>query len=213
MAKKSLEERIERLEAAHQIQNLMSRYAYLHTAGRHDEIVALYAQKTPGVRIDLLDWGVYEGTEGIRRLARVYKFLERERIGELHMRTFTTTVIEVAGDGKTAKGLWIAPGLETVPLGGGKGQAFWAWVKFAVDFVKEDGEWKFWHVNVYGIFMTPYEKSWAETTPAPTPSMQQDELKPDRPSTHRWAYSPTGKQELVPAPPEPYETFDEKTAY
>ena len=87
------------------------------------------------------------------------------------------------------------------------------WAKFAVDFAKEDGKWKFWHVNVYGIFMTPYEKSWVKTTPPPTPPMKQNELKPDRLSTHRWAYSPTSKQELVPAPPEPYETFDEKTAY
>lgn len=210
MAAKSLEDRLERLEDAHEIENLMGRYAFLHTAGRHEEVAELYAQRKPGVRVDMLGWGVYEGTEGVRRFARVFQFLEGDGKGQLHMHPMTTPVIEVAGDGQTAKGVWITPGLNTVIAE--KAQAFWSWCKYGVDFVKEDGQWKLWHVHVYGIFMTPYEQSWAETTPPPPPSME-GELKPDRPSPHLWMYSPTAVTELEPAPPESYETFDEETAY
>ena len=68
MATKSLEERIQRLEDIHEIQNLMSRYEYLHTARLQEELAELFATKTPGVRAEIANWGVYEGSEGVRRL-------------------------------------------------------------------------------------------------------------------------------------------------
>lgn len=60
--------------------------------------------------------------------------------------------------------------------------------------------------------MTPYEKSWAEAPPSTSrPWIVPDELKPDRPTTYLWEYSPDRKTENVPAPPEPYETWDGKS--
>jgi len=212
MTKKSLEERIQRLEDIHEIQNLMGRYEYLHTAGLHEETAELFAKKTPGVKADLPGWGVYEGAEGIQRIyVRVHKYMEGDRIGQMYMHPLTTPVIEVAGDGKTAKGVWISPGHETAP-DKDKLKAYWSWCKYGVDFVKEDGKWKFWHVQVYGIFYASYEKSWVEAPEAPSAAMP-DELKGDRPNPHLWMYSPTAVTENIPAPPEPYETFDQKTAY
>ena len=213
MAEKSLEERIERLEAVHEIQNLMSKYEYFHTAGWHDETAAMFATKTPGVRADIVDWGLYEGIESVKRLySKVHKYVEGDRVGCMSVLPISTPVIEVAGDGKTAKGLWIHTGSVTFPVEG-KPQAHWAWVKYAVDFVKEDGKWKFWHFHVYALLHTPYEKSWAEAfDELPFPPFP-DELKSDRPSTYWWTYSPDAVTENVPAPPEPYETFDEATAY
>lgn len=214
MTKKSLEERIQRLEDIHEIQNLFSRYEYFHTADMQEETVELYAKKTPGVSAEIANWGVYEGVEGIKRL-----FLglhrqggEKARIGGMHMHTLTTPVIEVAGDGKTAKAVWISPGHESGRMGGEKLQASWAWLRYGVDFVKEDGKWKIWHSHVYPIFMTPYDKSWVEVPPSTSrPWTVPDELKPDRPTTYLWEYSPTRTYENVPAPPEPYETWDGKS--
>lgn len=214
MAPKSLEERIQRLEDIHEIQNLMSRYSYLHTAGMHSETVDLFAQNTPGTRAELPEWGVYEGIEGIRRLyPGLHNYFEGDRIGQMHQHTLTTPVIEVAGDGKTAKAVWISPGHETGPFKDGKLKAYWAWCKYGCDFVKEDGKWKIWHLHVYGIFFTPYDQSWVETGPPAMPMSVPEELKSDRPNTYMWTYTPTGRCELVPVPPEPYETFDEGTAY
>ena len=48
MTAKSLEERIERLEAVHEIQNLMSRYSYFLSAGMQEETAELWAKNAPG---------------------------------------------------------------------------------------------------------------------------------------------------------------------
>ena len=99
MAEKSLEERIERLEAVHEIQNVMGRYSYLHTAGMQEETVELWAKKTHGVVANVPSFGLYEGFEGIKRLyVGAHNCFEGDRIGQMHMHTLTTPVIEVAGD-------------------------------------------------------------------------------------------------------------------
>ena len=213
MAAKSLEERVQRLEDIHAIQNVMGKYAYFHTAGLHKETAELFALKTPGVRAEIDNWGVYEGPEGIQRLyVEVHNYIEGDRIGRMHMHALTTPVIEVAGDGKTAKAVWISPGHATGPFEG-ELKAYWAWLKYGGDFVKEDGAWKIWHLHMYAIFLTPYDKSWVEATIPSSAAHIPDELKADRAPTYWWTYSPTAVTENVPAPPEPYETFDEETAY
>jgi len=215
----SLEERIKRIEAVHEIQNLMSKYEYYHTAGRHQETADMFALNTPGVRAEIANWGVYEGKEGVQRvMVGVHSDADKEPRGFLHIHTLTTPVIEVARDCKTAKGIWISPGIETT-ITEDKKTSNWAWEKYGVDFVVENGEWKFWHFHaVFGFFYTPYHKSWIENTDKPdwynVASLLPPELKPDRPSTHPiWLYNPTAVTELVPIPPEPYETWDEATAY
>ncbi len=51
--------------------------------------------ETPGVRVEISPLGRWEGLEGINRaMVKFHKFI-------------TTPVIEVAGDGKTAKGVWM----------------------------------------------------------------------------------------------------------
>ena len=213
MAEKSLEERIQRLEAVNEIQNLMSRYEYLHTAGLHEKTAEMFAKKAPGVKATFPAWGVYEGTESIRRaFVGVHSFQDGDRIGKMRMHTLTTPVIEVAGDGKTAKGVWISPGHETMPDKSGELKAYWAWAKYGCDFVKEDGKWKFWHIQIYGIFFNPYDQSWVESGPPALVDIP-NELMGDRPNTYFWMYSPDVATENVPAPPEPYETFDETFSY
>jgi len=215
VVKESLEKRIQYLEDIHEIQNLAGRYEYLRTVGTMDqEAMELFALKTPGVRSESAGGGVYEGSEGIRKLCLgAHKKLGGDRTGFIAVHTLTTPVIELAKDGKTAKGVWIAPGCTARKDGEtGKLGAYWVWAKVGTDFVKEDGKWKIWHYHVYMIFQTPYEKSWIEPSKFPSLNLP-DELKPDRPTTYHKPYSPTGKTELVPVPPEPYETFDEKTAY
>jgi hypothetical protein len=214
MAKKmSLEERIERLEAVHEIQNLMGRHAYGGASG--DKVLEMWAKRTPGTRSNVPSFGCYDGFEGIKRLMAAHEKIEGDRTGQMYMHVLTTPVIEVAGDGKTAKGVWISPGQEVTPAGTGKLTAYWAWLKYGADFVKEDGKWKFWHLNVFGIFLTPVNKSWVEESLPPYTGKIKlpDEVKPDRVTAYWTTYSPTRLQPNVPEPPEPYETWDEATSY
>ena len=215
MTPKSLAERVERLEAVHEIQNLMGPYSYRGSAGIRDVGLDMWAKHTAGTRVNVPSFGCYDGFEGVKRLMDAHECVEGDRTGQMYMHPLTTPVIEVAGDGKTAKGVWISPGQEVTPGGTGKLTAYWAWLKYGADFVKEDGKWKLWHLNVFGIFLTPYDKPWTEQALPPYTGKitLPDELKPDKVTTYWTTYSPTGKQEFAPEPPEPYETWDESTSY
>lgn len=234
MSEKSLEEKfaemekeVIRLKAVYEIQNLMNKYEWYLPAGRFAEVMDLFAKKTPGIRAEIGSWGVYEGVDGIRRLlgpGGLHEWMQGKQDapqpGLMFSVTNTTPVIEVAGDLETAKAVWICPGHSTKPVEpGGKPKAHWSWAKRAADFVIEDGEWKIWHYHVYGVFMTPYEKSWTDLDdPAQAEKKDFSELpenmRPDKPSSHPlWMYHSRAIWEYVPAAPEPYESFDEKTAY
>jgi hypothetical protein len=120
----------------------------------------------------------------------------------------------VARDGKTAKGVWISPGLETRKTEDtGKFVGLWVWGHYGVDFVKENGKWKFWHFHVYAFLATPYDKSWTEPIDLSAQLFLPDEIRPDVLNDYYEMYTTTAEIPYLPVPPEPYETFDEKTAY
>lgn len=206
--KLSTDAQLDRLIAIHEIQNQMSRYEYFHVAGLDEEVIALFAQKTPGTKLEL-NRGVYEGIEGVRKFVHATAKGEGDRIGHLHLHTLTTPVIEIAEDGQTAQGVWISPGVETAPGQNGEFTADWSWLKYGVDFAKENGEWKFWHFHIYRIFSAPYDKSWVEVPP-PVPKTAPEA---DRAATFYGGYSTTAAPENVPAPPRPYATWDESRAF
>jgi hypothetical protein len=214
---KKLEHEIERLQAVNEIQNLMARYEYWHTAMMNEEIGAMFAEKAPGVRVEYIHSGVYEGTKSVRKfLVDVHnRNRGKGKAGILSVHALTTPCIEVAKDGKTARAVWLSPGYGAYPSAEGKIKAHWGLEEYAVDFIKEDGIWKFWRVHLYRIFMTPFDKSWTEEEyKAPTIDLP-DKLRADRPTTYNKPYNPNGLNnmvEFVPPAPEPYETYDESMA-
>lgn len=71
---------------------------------------------------------------------------ENLHIGCLVNHPISTGLVEIAGDGKTAKALFYSIAQETTALADGTAEALWMPGKVAYDFVKEDGQWKIWHV-------------------------------------------------------------------
>lgn len=234
MATKTLEERIKLLEESNaklakqvqvlddirEIANLMGRYIYRHEVDKDAEFLdTTYALKTPGVSAEVANGGVYLG-EGIRRMFVRPPGMESFSMkGGLFTHPLTTPVIEVAGDGKTAKGIWISPGYET---GAGdpetkKPMACFVYTKYGVDFVKEDGKWKVWHYHVFRVFMTPWNIPFTEEWDKNVREKEMEKfaagMKPDLPTSYDHPYSMDTEPEMVPAPPEPYETFDETFSY
>ena len=205
--------RISRLEAVHQVQNVMGRYSFLHSANMHRESMELFALDLPDVRAEMM-WGVYEGRDGLERLYPGYHaWVDGDAKGKMHMHTLTTPIIEVADDAKTAKAVWLSPGHETMAFVTESNEAMWAWCKYGADFILVDGEWKIWHLHVYGLFMSPYNTSWVDA-PAPEGGPPLDDrFLPDRPPTTFWMYSPDVVYANEPAPPEPYATFDPGQAF
>jgi hypothetical protein len=73
---------------------------------------------------------------------------ENLHIGCIANHPATTGLVEIAGDGKTAKALFYSNGQETQADPDGTATAMWVPQKQAYDLVKEDGQWKIWHLTM-----------------------------------------------------------------
>jgi hypothetical protein len=93
------------------------------------------------------------------------------------------------------------------------------WLKFAVDFVNEDGQWKIGHYHILPHFNTSYDKSWVESSVemekmfASMPPEALEAFAPKGPVTAYHAYSVHEPPAFDPKPPEPYFTFSETFSY
>jgi hypothetical protein len=210
---KLLEKEIERLQAYNEIQNLVAKYEVIHTPLTEHQSAELFALKQPDVSVEIAMWGKVIGPGNIQRVwpKRVKDTASGEQTmaGGMFEHDLTTPVIQVAKDGKTAKGLWFSPGHETLRDKNGKLVAHWCWGKFGADFIKEDGKWKIWHYHWYDVFRTPYDKSWVDYPQPLTEDIPG--LKPNEPTTRRATYFPDQVRGPVPEWPEPYDTWDGKS--
>lgn len=126
----------------------------------------------------------------------------------------STGLVELAGDGRTAKGLWYCIGQETAPNGDGTAKALWETGKVAIDFVKEGESWKIWHVMEASDCVCEAGSEYSEGSPyvdfatdpvaaafgAPTvPMLTHDQ------NFNWW--------DNYPAPPKPYETWSDDISY
>jgi hypothetical protein len=221
-----------------QIQNLMSRRAFYHSAGRNDLEFELYAKSV----VDI-SWGQNQGFQvGAATIKKFYvdennanrkATLERMRklfpqikddasnlgVGSFVIHSLTTPIIEVAGDGKTAKGVWYTPGALAMTDAKGKLGGNWLWERYAVDFIKEDGQWRFWHILVLTDFMSGMGKDIQVIAEAPVGSEAAQKAAAETAS--RWtivtqnyqSWAPTTAQLVAPRLPEPYKTFSETFSY
>ena len=102
---------LDRVGAAQQCEQLMSVYVSLHMEMRHIEYMQLWAHR-PDCKLEM-PWGAYEGFEGVERCYlkdhgdRSMPEIQELLKGLLCVHCIGTSVIEVAQDGKTARGVWI----------------------------------------------------------------------------------------------------------
>jgi hypothetical protein len=237
---KSLQRAVQRQQDVVQIQNLMSRRSFYHAAGRQAEELELYAHRpdisfgqNQGFRVGLenIAAGYRERYAKVRelelaRISRLYPAIkdlpENIGVGMFQEHTITTPIIEVAGDGKTAKGMFYTPGAVAGVTADGTLGASWIWEKYAVDFIREDGKWKFWHILVVTDIVVPWGQG---SAPKMSDESQQGvqgvpndaELVPRVPRTvTRDVYrplSPSTVPRLFPPLPEPYQAFAETFSY
>lgn len=236
------EQTVQRLYDVHQIENVMGRHVWYHAATKHhEELDALWVKETPDPHF-AQNQGYYIGMESLRSyygdlnitmqrqqleaLNKRYPDIEvtEENLGAgvFQIHPLTTQVIEVADDGQTAKGIWYAPGAVGGPDSEGEVMMLWMWERYGVDFAKENGEWKIWHLHTYTDFGTPVGTTWVDST---TDSMVGTGVggegdmggfelpKPDRESVEYQAYSFRKPPQMLPRVPEPYRTFSETFSY
>lgn len=207
---------VDRLQAYEDCRNLMGSYATCLSDNRTADIAAMFADR-PDCMLEM-PWGRYDGKEGIIRCYTIDHMDVREGDnktwlnGEYTMRYMTTPLIEVAGDGLTARGVFIAHGFETYATLNKRedyrGRTFWNWGRCGVDFILENGEWKFWHVRLCPLVFTEYGKSWEEHRKYDgfgrnsSPAIDGPVVHP----IYEWAIDELIFRDTPPLP-EPYETF------
>lgn len=167
------------------------------------------------------NWGYYVGMDAI---AEYYVNQHNTQIdalpgkghgdGCLFHHPASTGLVYEAYDGQTARGLWYCISQETLPVSETEADARWYMEKLAIDFLKEDGKWKIWHV----VIATDLQSE------AGADYMQQ---KVDLPDVENAAFVEFGTPNLpmrthnerynwldnYPAPPVPYQTFNEDNSY
>jgi len=225
-----------------EVQNTMSKHSYLSVFDHARELKEIWVRED-GEFAKTAHWtnpqGIQEGIDLIKK-NYVTDYMERQKklleeinklypeikvspenygIGSWGFNDPTNPVIEIAGDGKTAKGIWNSngPSLSTSVVDGKLSvHGTWFWRTYAVDFVKEDGKWKIWHMNIvydisspldaeYGMDYTKYKASTGGGSSYLT--MNKPNPNPYQP------WSPLRIPQNQPRIPEPYYTFSETFSY
>jgi hypothetical protein len=162
-----------------EVANVAGKHEYYHTALRHeDELNNIWAQEA-----DDISWT--NNSQKYSGWDEVYKFYVTDLAsnlssslasanaidssiaitdanlgtGVLWYHTLNSPIIEVAGDGQTAKGLWMSFGTVTGP-GSASMTAQWTCESYGIDFIKENGKWKIWHLRLFVYFYSDVDKHW-----------------------------------------------------
>ena len=96
------------------------------------------------------------------------------------------------------------------------------WCKYAIDFLRQDGEWKIWKFRCYELARAPFEENWVSFGEKNQHAFDLDLMyfgddgKPvfmppaDEPApTEFHPYSPSTRQTLEPEPPVPHASFED----
>ena len=233
------EQLVVRWEDQRAIKNLMGKYANCVILNREQDIYGMFWSKAEDVSLMFND-GAYKGAEAVAayyaachdRNALVAKLMQQRfpevlgdksdeeiyGIGPFKVKPMACPVIEVAGDGKTAKGLWYCQGAYNDVETSGP-VAHWTWGYFAADFVKEDDGWKIWHLQYLNDVDCICGQSWVEEQ-KPYPDLPEfaplaDFHYPEYTvkQEFRPLYSAQRPVTLCPEIPQPYATFAETFSY
>ncbi len=164
------DERILRVWDIEEVKDLMSRRQVLQMNNqRRKELDTLWVSEPKYKKTASMgsNWGYYVGMDEIsnfyvvQHTDRQQKALDEKcaanpelrnirdnfGYGDLIAHHISTPCVVLAGDGKTAKGVWYSLGVEAMGRPDGSCVAKWYPERICADFVKEDsGEWKIWHL-------------------------------------------------------------------
>lgn len=216
----SLERRIQKLEDENEIRKLMAKYVYYGYGRVWERVPEMFANRDD-VWIDCETLGTFDGKKGLESFfVEWHHALECDGLGTVALHLLTTDVVEVAGDGKTARGIWFSPGMETRHLNDTSKAthgAYWIWGMYAIDFIKEDGVWKFWHFRIPHLFMCDYYNSWVDFKYQDSENAIRrsgPKPEPDRPSSINPTYYKTDQgTSMFYEPPKPYKTENDLAGF
>lgn len=233
------EQLVERWEHLRAIKNLMGRMSADYTLKKEGQMYETYWAKAADVSLAVND-GWYLGTQAVKgyyqalaeQITAQSKLIadifpeelggksqeELNGVGTMDYKPVDTPVVEIAADGKTAKGIWCIRGSHSKILPAGP-VAYWEWGWFAADFILEDGAFKIWHLQYLQEVCCPSGHPWDGSgdvyPPLPEFAAASEFVfpKPEIAETVRIPYSAQRPFTPCPRVPEPYETFAETFSY
>jgi hypothetical protein len=149
---RALEQRVERLQAAVDVENLNASYGFYVDKSMQDAISALFAEDST---LEILGRGVFIGRD------RVYEYMRRlgaPQTGSLFNHMQLQPIVSISPDGTTAQ-------MRTrlfVMFGQVDRAAQWGEGIYENTFVKEDGVWKYKNLHGYQTYYTNYDAGWAK---------------------------------------------------
>src|SRR3974390_1245782 len=174
-----------RLQDASEIRRLQRAYGYYVEAASWDQVADLFADDG-SIEIGLD--GVYQGKERVRAyLHALGGGHVGLREGQLYEHLQLQPVVDVAPDGRTARGRW-----RTLILAGQyHEQALWGEGPYENEYVKDNGVWKIKRLHWYQTFLVPYEGGWAKNRDLNGGIFVSKQLPPDRPPSERYETWPS----------------------
>lgn len=208
-----------------EINNIAAAHEYWHSALKHKEEIDYAWSKR-----DDISWTNNTDKYSNRKSVLAFYVDGMKGVnpkGALWYHMLTTPFVQIAGDGKTAKAIWMSFGNVTGQSPDGKsGSAQWTQEKYAMDLIKEDGKWKIWHLRTYVDFYTDIKKSWIDDNLAAPhlqsadgagvkeePGVSFEMAKPDIKGNFYEGYHINRIPVLNPDMPQPYCTFSEVKPY
>lgn len=231
------EEQIERIWDNEQVKTVMAKHAYLLSGDqRRRELNELWVQLPENRRTASLglNTGFYSGMEEITR----YYVVENETLrqqqrqafaavdpalaeepdglgrGIMNIHSANTPVIYVSDDGKTAKYLAFDFGLYTVGKPNGDCDAFFVSGNVYCDLIKENGNWKIWHLVMEHDHSIPVGQDYGNVPLYLGP--QDDPVAEEfgTPTIQRTVHNPMlGWEHLYQDMPMPYYTYNALHSY
>jgi hypothetical protein len=148
-------ERVERLEAQVEIENLQALFGYYFDKGLWGEASSLFSRQG---RYEYGQQGIYITPARIRRAMLLFG-PEGLAPGILNNHMMLQPVVIVADDGRTATGRW--QGMVMLGQPGQNGQ--WGVGIYENTYVLEGGVWKISSLHFYPAGFTDYDKGWMQS--------------------------------------------------
>ena len=151
--------------------------------------------------------GWYVGMDNIRAW-----YDKKHGDGYMAFHPATTGLVELAGDGRTAKGLFYSIANETESNGDGTAKALWMPEKVAFDFIKEGDAWKIWHLVAAVDLVSEAGTDYGDQDPYPDYSKDLADF--GEPTVKELIHDGTFNWwDDYPGLPQPYETWADDISY
>jgi len=163
---KELKAKAQITEDIESVKKLMNAYGYYLEHWQEDEICELFSHH-PDVSVEINGTGFYKGWDAIRES---YVFKDHyDAYGTdspppeyLHILMPIAGIVDVAPDGKTAKGRWYGFFLGAMPRPV-ETKALIGCTVWENTFIKEDGVWKFFRLFASDILCSPITEGWVKS--------------------------------------------------